>query len=522
MCTVVRTVRRMARKGGGQRGISTAEWRRMRRPDCSNQPPPIQSQPPPPPTRVSRARRDPPIAKPPTAIPPPPFTPRPMAPLASDSVEFVPMSSSTSSAASADTPSSPTSLVSSSSQLSRVSSELSSSSISSVPTLNGSSSAGAGGSVVNGGLNGSVLAKRHIAASLKPKQPKMFQAVRFVSFVFYFTTAVLTINFTQLIGWPLRLISKDWSHAWVDYTKQSFGLVVTTMTQWWSPTPVHVVGDHSVAGLIVRTEDGRIETKFGEKAVLIANHQIYSDWLYMWWIAYTGHVHGNIYIILKESLKNIPFVGWGMQYFRFIFLSRRWEKDETRLHNAVTQINEDVDWPAWVLIFPEGTNITQSGIDKSHKYAQKFGYREPQHLLLPRARGLYYVLKHMNVPYLYDCTVAYEGVPRGGFGQDFFTLPSIYFEGRPPKSVNMHWRRFARAAIPLEDESEFESWLQKRWLEKDALLDSYYTNGHFDGEVLVDTEVKLKSVREILQVYAFPATVALAANVAWRVWQLLR
>ncbi|KAK9369897.1 acyltransferase-domain-containing protein [Lipomyces kononenkoae] len=367
----------------------------------------------------------------------------------------------------------------------------------------------------------SVILKRVPASMALPKRPLFLQAVRFVTFVVYFTSAVLSINFTQLLGLPIRLISKDWFHAYVDYTKQSFGLVLATMTQWWSPTPVHVVCDRTVAGLMTSTEDGRLETKFGERIILIANHQIYSDWLYMWWIAYTGQLHGSIYIILKDSLKNLPFVGWGMQYFRFIFMSRKWENDESRLKKALSEINNDSQWPAWLLIFPEGTNFTQNGINNSRKYAQKFNFQEPQHLLLPRARGLYYVLKSFNVPYLYDCTVAYEGVPRGGFGQDYFTLASIYFQGRPPKSVHMHWRRFPRSSIPLEDESEFERWLQKRWMEKDELLEGYYLNGHFDGVESIDTNVRLKTSSEILQVYAVPAAFILCVNVVWKAWKLM-
>ncbi|KAK9468004.1 acyltransferase-domain-containing protein [Lipomyces arxii] len=364
--------------------------------------------------------------------------------------------------------------------------------------------------------------KRAVTSThLKQKKPVVLQAVRFVTFVVYFSTAVLTINFTQLVGLPIRLFSKTWFHAYVDYTKQSFGLVLTTMTQWWSPTAVHVVGDASVAGLLVRKEDGTLETKFGDRIILTANHQIYADWIYLWWAAYTAKAHGGVYIVLKESLKNVPFVGWGMQYFKFIFLSRKWEKDEIPLKQSLTTINKDSDWPAWLLLFPEGTNITQNGVNKSHSYAQKFNFQEPRNLLLPRARGLYFMLKHVEVPYLYDCTIAYEGVPRGGFGEDYFTLSSIYIQGRPPKSVNMHFRRWARSTIPLDDESEFERWLQKRWQEKGELLESYYINGHFDGEEQVDTEIRLKSKFEILQLYAMPAALVLCANVLWKTWSFL-
>ncbi|KAK9473224.1 acyltransferase-domain-containing protein [Dipodascopsis tothii] len=355
-------------------------------------------------------------------------------------------------------------------------------------------------------------------------RPLVLQAVRLVSYVAYLGSAILIINFTQLLGVPVWAVSRDGYHAYVDYTKQSFGLLVTTMTQWWSPTPVHVVGDSSVRGLITRTEDGRLETHFGERVVLIANHQIYTDWLYLWWTAYTNRMHGALYIVLKESLRHVPFVGWGMQAYRFIFLSRRWEQDESRLRSALAAIDAEPEWPAWLLVFPEGTNFTQNGVDKSTKYAERAGIVDaPRHMLLPRARGLYTMLRGLraSVPYVYDCTMAYEGVPEGGFGQDYFTLPSIYFQGRPPKSVHMHWRRFAVADIPLDDEAAFDKWLRERWLEKDALLTAYYANGHFDGDVQVDTEVRLRRPAEIVQVYAVALVFAMCVNLACKAWKIM-
>ena len=57
-------------------------------------------------------------------------------------------------------------------------------------------------------------------------------------------------------------------------TKQSFGLLVTTMTQWWSPTVVRISGDESVAGQIKQRADGRVEFSFPDRLVMIANHQV--------------------------------------------------------------------------------------------------------------------------------------------------------------------------------------------------------------------------------------------------------
>jgi Acyltransferase C-terminus len=68
----------------------------------------------------------------------------------------------------------------------------------------------------------------------------------------------------------------------------------------------------------------------------------------------------------------------------------------------------------------------------------------------------------------------------------YFTLRSTYLQGRPPKSVNMHWRRFAVSDIPLDDQKEFDTWLRVRWAEKDDLLEQFYNSGRFPSD-LVET-----------------------------------
>ncbi|KAL7266273.1 hypothetical protein RUND412_011188 [Rhizina undulata] len=265
-------------------------------------------------------------------------------------------------------------------------------------------------------------------------------------------------------------------------TKKFFGILVTTITQWWSPTVVRVTGDKSVRHQLRRTCDGRLECDFPERMVLIANHQLYSDWLYLWWIAYTARLHGFIYIILKESLKWVPVVGLGMQFYGFIFLARKWEQDKPRFAHRLSKLAlNGKNNPMWLLIFPEGTNLSANGRKTSSKFAEKTGIQDLRHLLLPRSTGLRFCLEQLEgtVDWVYDCTVAYEGVPRGKYGQDYFTLSSTFFQGRPPKSVNMHWRRFPVSSIPISGTAEFESWLRQRWIEKDELLEYYIQNGRF-------------------------------------------
>lgn len=191
-------------------------------------------------------------------------------------------------------------------------------------------------------------------------------------------------------------------------------------------------------------------------------------------------MHGRIYIILKESLKNVPIFGWGAQFYNFIFLSRKWETDKSRFQRHLSQLSDPKD-PMWLLIFPEGTNLSETTRAKSKAWADKQGISDMKHQLLPRTTGLQFCLQRLkeSTNWLYDCTIAYEGVPEGQFGQDIFTLRSSFFEGRPPKSVNMYWRRYKISEIPIDNDEAFGRWLKNRWTEKDYLLEHFYRHGSF-------------------------------------------
>ena len=236
-------------------------------------------------------------------------------------------------------------------------------------------------------------------------------------------------------------------------------------------------------------------------------------------------MHGRIYIVLKESLKRIPVIGWGMQFSQFIFLKRNWEKDKPRLATHLQKFNKP-KLPMWLMIFPEGTNLADSTRERSKQWAAKNGIDDMKHQLLPRSTGLHFMLEQLQdtTEWVYDCTIAYEGVPRGEFAQDIYTVKASYFGGRPPKSVNMYWRRFAISSIPLNDSRAFEHWLRARWTEKDNLIEYYYQHGHFPADVGVDkgpdgktrrgagyieTQVRPSRWYEFLQIFAPTGLLAL-------------
>jgi hypothetical protein len=342
----------------------------------------------------------------------------------------------------------------------------------------------------------------------------------------------------------LKLIDPQFYDGYMAYTKESFAILVTCLTQWWAPTVVRVSGDSSMVGQMTKKKDGSLQCNFADRMVLMANHQLYTDWLYLWWIAYTNQMHGFIYIILKESLRNIPIIGWSAQFYNFIFLSRNWEEDQRTFKKHLSKLNKPKD-PMWLIIFPEGTNLAKGTREKSKKWAEKNGLQDMKHQLLPRSTGLRFCLNELKdtTKWLYDCTIAYEGVPPGQFGQDIFTLRSTFFEGRPPKSVNMHWRRFHIDDIPIQNTKAFEVWLRNRWREKDYMLEYFNRNNRFPAEdfwknhldmgsessqnggksirsvprpaVQIETEVKSGNWNEFVKIFAPITSVMMALTVAY-------
>ena len=89
-------------------------------------------------------------------------------------------------------------------------------------------------------------------------------------------------------------------------------------------------------------------------------------------------MHGYIYIILKESLKNIPIIGWGAQFYNFIFLKRKWEQDKDSFKQHLDQLSNTQD-PMWLLIFPEGTNLAKGTREKSAEWAKQRGLQDMKH-----------------------------------------------------------------------------------------------------------------------------------------------
>lgn len=184
-----------------------------------------------------------------------------------------------------------------------------------------------------------------------------------------------------------------------------------------------------------------------------------------------------------------------MYFFEFIFLARDWKKDRaTLVKNLETAKNDN--GPMWLLVFPEGTVITEGTKAKSQAYCKKMDIPDdPQNVLVPKTTGLFHMLRCLDsrAEYLYDFTIGYSGLKQGDIPYDAYSPSTVFFKGDGPKSIHMHVDRFkirdipglaSRAYNPDEKtDPAFEKWLRERFLAKDALMNSFYENGKFpDGD----------------------------------------
>ncbi|KAF9577167.1 hypothetical protein BGW38_007803 [Lunasporangiospora selenospora] len=177
-----------------------------------------------------------------------------------------------------------------------------------------------------------------------------------------------------------------------------------------------------------------------------------------------------------------------MRFFDFIFLKRNdWDHDRKAIEDNLDRV--DKKEPLWLVVFPEGTVVSESTRKRSSTFAQKAGLTDHRHVLLPRTSGLFVCVNKLrgSVEYLYDATVGYSGIHYGEIPQEVYPLPGLYVNMAQPKEIRVHLRRFLVKDIP-ETEPEFVEWVRARWQEKDDLMEEFYTTGKFPSQLSLDND----------------------------------
>jgi lysocardiolipin and lysophospholipid acyltransferase len=205
-----------------------------------------------------------------------------------------------------------------------------------------------------------------------------------------------------------------------------------------------------------------------------------TDWLYLWQFSYFYNCAANVIFMLKQSIRQVPMIGMGMQDYGFIFIRRRWEHDRQHVLESLGRVKD-----GFVLVmFPEGTTLHPDALQKSQEYAVKTGIStHPSNVLLPRSTGLWACVDQLSgrLDSIIDITIGIPGIERSEFPELKYPLLDTLFLDKPPRKVHFRVDRIPRSQIPSGKE-EFDEWLMALYHRKDLMLEEFRGSGEFSGK----------------------------------------
>ncbi|KAH9615209.1 hypothetical protein KSS87_021853, partial [Heliosperma pusillum] len=185
-------------------------------------------------------------------------------------------------------------------------------------------------------------------------------------------------------------------------------------------------------------------------------------WVFDWWAGMKIELHTDIETfrlmgkrtgclgcstaIMKDVLKYLPVIGWSMWFSEYIFVKRRWAKDERTLTSGLENL-KDFPVPFWLALFVEGTRFTPPKLLDAQQYAISKGLPVPKHVLLPRTKGLTLAVKHMRsfTPAVYNITLS---IAKDEPPPSMLTI----FKGRSAV-VKVHLKRHLMHELPETDDA---------------------------------------------------------------------
>lgn len=207
-----------------------------------------------------------------------------------------------------------------------------------------------------------------------------------------------------------------------------------------------------------------------ENVVLISNHQTMGDIQVLFFLARSKHRLGDLKWFVKDPIKYVPGIGWGMLFLACIFVKRNWTADRAGIERTfATVIGEDL--PLWVVSFSEGTRRTAAKVAISKRYAQKASLTPTDHVMVPRTKGFVATVTGLreHCDAVYDVTIGYPGP----------TPPSVWeMACGTAKRFTIHVKRYPMSDLPHSDDL-LSGWLIARFLEKDERMAVFTQTGRF-------------------------------------------
>jgi len=214
----------------------------------------------------------------------------------------------------------------------------------------------------------------------------------------------------------------------------------------------------------------------GDQVLILSNHRTRIDWMFLWCWAARIDLLSSYRVILKSSLRNFPWWGWGMSLCMFPFIhrgSKHRDADLTRIGRICRYLSQ-LEVANALILFPEGTDLSPSSQERDREYAIAKKLRIYHHVLHPRPGAFSASLTAMRpqLDYVVDLTIGYVDYTPGERPSELSLL-----KGRLPREIHIHMKRWDMKTTPLLQKDKpggTDEFLKESFDRKEAMLTAFY------------------------------------------------
>lgn len=211
-----------------------------------------------------------------------------------------------------------------------------------------------------------------------------------------------------------------------------------------------------------------------DSALLMANHQSLADHIVLAYLAQTGSdtVVPQMNFFTWYLLWTVPCLRLCLNMF---LCDENWELSRPMAKSLFLGLMRS-DTSQWIVVFPEVNIWTPTSAYLQRLQETKYFLPQFDHLLYPRFPALFNAVSEVKSSgqakfrKLYDVTITYQNHKAPTLAQ--------FFASANPIQVTIHTKSILLLSIPSR-RSKFESWLEKRWLEKDRRIATMTPTDHF-------------------------------------------
>jgi len=263
---------------------------------------------------------------------------------------------------------------------------------------------------------------------------------------------------------------------------------------------------------------GTVPNRSG-RLLVICNHKTRLDWFMLWMVFNELNLNSRLLIVMKEEIRSFPIMGWAVQ-FCAIFLKRNRAHDHTTvksfLENTREQRSNEV-----VLLFPEGTDLSDSSLKKNALRAKKLGLNATKYTLLPRTTGFEWFIQYGDFDQIADLTLEYDSDVR--IGEEHILA------GKYPKGILCH---IESIKVTEQLDNNPAEWLRSCFQRKEESLRLLHEKGvPFSNNILKRKREAINFVYGhcllaiTLLIFLSPCYISIRYFAAWllfsTIWQLL-